>query len=56
VSPVFSVLEVEIIKAYAEAFGFDVSKVDGTLNPGGTMGNMMALLCARQEHFPHVRL
>lgn len=56
VSPVFSVMEVEVIKHYAAAFGFDPEKCDGTLNPGGTMGNMMALLAARQEHFPHVRL
>lgn len=56
VSPVFSVMEVEVIKTYAEAFGFDPEKCDGTLNPGGTMGNMMALMAARQEHFPHVRL
>ena len=41
---------------YAKAFGFDPETCDGTLNPGGTMGNMMALMCARQEHFPHVRL
>lgn len=56
VSPVFSVLEVEVIKTYGKVFGFDPETVDGTLNPGGTMGNMMALMCARQEHFPHVRL
>jgi len=55
VSPVFSVMEVEVIKIYAKAFGFDPEVVDGTLNPGGTMGNIMALMCARQEHFPWVR-
>jgi len=56
VSPVFSVLEVEVIKIYAEKFGMDPATADGTLNPGGTMGNIMALLAARQEHFPHVRM
>jgi glutamate/tyrosine decarboxylase-like PLP-dependent enzyme len=55
VSPVFSVMEVEVVKIYAEAFGMDPAVVDGTLNPGGTMGNMMAIMAARQEHFPHVR-
>jgi glutamate/tyrosine decarboxylase-like PLP-dependent enzyme len=55
VAPVFSVMEVEVLKIYAKAFGFDPETTDGTLNPGGTMGNMMALMAARQEHFPHVR-
>lgn len=56
VAPVFSVMEVEVIKHYAKMYGFDPETTDGTLNPGGTMGNIMAVLCARQEHFPHVRL
>lgn len=55
VSPVFSVMEVECIRLFGEHFGFDPNTVDGTLNPGGTMSNMMALLAARHEHFPHVR-
>jgi glutamate/tyrosine decarboxylase-like PLP-dependent enzyme len=29
--------------------------IDGTLNPGGSMSNMMALLLARHEAFPHVK-
>ena len=56
VSPVFSVMEVECVKLYGKMFGFKEEDIDGTLNPGGTMGNMMAILAARQEHFPHVRL
>ena len=55
VSPVFSVMEVESVKLFGEQFGFNPETVDGTLNPGGTMSNMMALLAARHEHFPHVR-
>lgn len=55
VSPVFSVMEVECVKLFGAQFGFDPNTVDGTLNPGGTMSNMMALLAARHEHFPHVR-
>ena len=56
VSPVFSVMEVESIKLFGKQFGIPEDKVDGTLNPGGTMSNMMALLAARHEHFPHVRM
>lgn len=55
VSPVFSVMEVECVRLFGEQFGFDPATVDGTLNPGGTMSNIMALLAARHEHFPHVR-
>lgn len=55
VSPVFSVMEVECIKLFGKKFGFKEEDIDGTLNPGGTMSNMMALLAARQETFPHVR-
>jgi len=56
VAPVFSVMEVECIKLFGKEFGFKEEHIDGTLNPGGTMSNMMALLAARHEHFPHVRL
>ena len=30
--------------------------MDGCANPGGTMSNIMALLTARNLHFPHVML
>ena len=55
VAPVLSVMEVECIKIFGRQFGFDEKTVDGTMNPGGTMSNMMAFLAARHEHFPHVR-
>ena len=56
VSPVYSVMEVNTIQILGKKFGFQEDKIDGTMNPGGTMSNMMALLAARHEHFPHVRL
>lgn len=56
VSPVFSVMEVECIKFFGTKFGFNPETLDGTINPGGSMSNMMSLLCARQEYFPHVRM
>jgi len=56
VSPVFSVMEVECIKFFGQRFGFNPETVDGCLNPGGSMSNMMSVLCARHEHFPHVRM
>jgi len=56
VSPVFSVMEVECIKFFGQRFGYQREKIDGVLNPGGSMSNIMAVLCARQQAFPHVRL
>ena len=55
VSPVFSVMEVETIQLIGETFGFSKENIDGTMNPGGSMSNMMALLVARNEYFPHVK-
>ena len=55
VSPVFSVMEVECLKFLGTACGFKENEIDGTFNPGGTMSNMMALIAARHERFPHVR-
>jgi len=55
VSPVFSCMEVESIRILGEKFGFKADRIDGTLNPGGSMSNFMALFAARHEHFPHVR-
>ncbi|KAL3933681.1 MAG: hypothetical protein SGBAC_010288, partial [Bacillariaceae sp.] len=55
VSPVVSVMEVECIKVIGKQFGLQVKNIDGTLNPGGSMSNTMALLLARHAHFPHVK-
>ena len=54
--PVMSVMEVELVKEYGKHFGYNPETVDGTMNPGGTMGNIMAVLTARQKYFPHVRM
>ena len=55
VSPVFTVMEVETIRLIGEVFGFKKENIDGTMNPGGSMSNTMALLVARNEYFPHVK-
>lgn len=56
VAPVFTIMEREIMKVFAAKFGFNPETADGVINPGGTMSNIMAVLVARNEHFPHVRL
>ena len=41
-------------KIFGKIFGFQEQDIDGTLNPGGTMSNIMAVLAARHHYFPHV--
>eukprot|EP00547_Thalassionema_nitzschioides_P012398 CAMPEP_0194263302 /NCGR_PEP_ID=MMETSP0158-20130606/46988_1 /TAXON_ID=33649 /ORGANISM="Thalassionema nitzschioides, Strain L26-B" /LENGTH=554 /DNA_ID=CAMNT_0039003483 /DNA_START=12 /DNA_END=1676 /DNA_ORIENTATION=- len=55
VSSVFSTMEVEVIQRFGEIFGFKKDSIEGIMNPGGTMSNTVALLLARNEHFPHVK-
>eukprot|EP00980_Cylindrotheca_fusiformis_P016610 scaffold4973_cov135-Cylindrotheca_fusiformis.AAC.28 len=55
VSPVFSTMEIETILWMGTAFGLRKEDIDGTMNPGGSMSNRMALILARNEYFPHVK-
>ena len=48
-------MELETRNIIAKQFGFEIEKIDGCMNPGGSISNLMALLCAREQHFPHVR-
>lgn len=56
VAPVFAMMEQEVIKSMAAQVGMDRSTADGILCPGGTFANMTALMVARNEAFPHVRM
>lgn len=55
VSTVFSTMEVEVIQRFGEIFGFPKDSIEGIMNPGGSMSNTVALILARNEHFPHVK-
>lgn len=55
-APVFTVMETECVKVLAEQFGFPIETTEGIANPGGSMSNMTAMIVARNEQFPHVRL
>ena len=48
-------MEVECVRATAEAYGFDTNTADGLLVPGGSYANLMALMLARHKKFPHVK-
>eukprot|EP00730_Choanoeca_flexa_P017345 TRINITY_DN8339_c0_g1_i1.p1 TRINITY_DN8339_c0_g1~~TRINITY_DN8339_c0_g1_i1.p1 ORF type:complete len:529 (+),score=132.43 TRINITY_DN8339_c0_g1_i1:108-1694(+) len=56
VAPVFTMMEVEVMRRMAKMAGFDVDKSEGILVPGGSYANMVGMITARHKHFPHVRL
>ncbi|EKX34119.1 hypothetical protein GUITHDRAFT_166293 [Guillardia theta CCMP2712] len=53
-APFFSVLERQVIEKLGRMLGFQ-EHVDGVFAPGGSYANMVALIVARNQHFPHVR-
>jgi len=54
-APVFSVLEREMITQVAAILQMNTETVDGVFAPGGSYANMVSMLVARNEFFPHVR-
>jgi len=54
-APCFSLMEKSLIKTMGQIMGYDPETLDGLFCPGGTYSNMMSLLVARNEAFPHVR-
>ena len=52
-APVGTLVELKLIDELNAAVGF--SEGDGVLAPGGSISNLMALLTARQVHFPGVK-
>eukprot|EP01147_Barroeca_monosierra_P000560 gene560-3877_t len=56
VAPVFTLMELEVIRKMAEIVGFNLDTVEGMLVPGGSFANMVGMIAARHNHFPHVRM
>mmetsp|Transcript_8720 Transcript_8720/g.20001 ORF Transcript_8720/g.20001 Transcript_8720/m.20001 type:complete len:543 (-) Transcript_8720:232-1860(-) len=54
-APVFTVMERQLIVRVAERLRMDTATIDGVFAPGGSYANMVAMLVARNEKFPHVR-
>lgn len=54
-SPVFTLVEQEVVKSLGELAGWPVDQVDGVTVPGGSSANFMALHCARQRKFPNYK-
>jgi glutamate/tyrosine decarboxylase-like PLP-dependent enzyme len=54
VAPVYSIMEIELVNHLNKIVGW--SGGDGILTPGGSVSNLMALLCARARLFPYTKL
>jgi glutamate/tyrosine decarboxylase-like PLP-dependent enzyme len=54
-SAINSVIEVNCINELGKMAGYKEGKIDGLFVPGGSYANMVALMVARNEAFPHVR-
>lgn len=47
VSPVFTTMEREVCRILGKECGYDMDQLDGVINPGGSVSNLTAMLCAR---------
>lgn len=54
-SPVFSMIEKEVIDRLGEQIGWKTGQRDGVSVPGGSAANMLALHCARHRHSPAMK-
>lgn len=54
-SPVFTLIEKEVVQSLGELVGWPASQVEGLTVPGGSSANFMALHCARQRKFPNCK-
>ncbi len=52
-SPILTLVEIELIKAFAECIGYGQSS-DGIFCPGGSYSNMFAMYLARERLYPDV--
>ncbi len=50
-SPIFSLLEQQVIQAFVRLTGFP-AHASGMILPGGTLANLQGLMLARYKHFP----
>eukprot|EP00164_Ancoracysta_twista_P010235 GFYU01015386.1.p1 GENE.GFYU01015386.1~~GFYU01015386.1.p1 ORF type:complete len:496 (-),score=148.58 GFYU01015386.1:53-1540(-) len=55
VAPVFAVMEVELLRQMCKIVGFGENG-DGILCPGGSYGNLLCMVLARNTLFPEIRL
>jgi sulfinoalanine decarboxylase len=54
-SPVYSLIEMEVVQKLGELIGWPNKSIDGVSVPGGSAANFMALHCARQNRFPEFK-
>lgn len=56
VSPVFTLMEEEVLKEMRKIVGYKDGKGDGIFCPGGSMANGYAINCARFKYMPDIKV
>jgi glutamate/tyrosine decarboxylase-like PLP-dependent enzyme/quercetin dioxygenase-like cupin family protein len=54
-SPALSAVEAEVVEALGAVIGWPKGYREGVCVPGGSAANFMAVHCARQKMFPHIK-
>lgn len=55
VAPVLTLMELELIRHMCGFVGWGEDEGEGVLAPGGSIANLMAVLTARNVHYPHAK-
>uniref|UniRef100_A0A915EBV0 Uncharacterized protein n=1 Tax=Ditylenchus dipsaci TaxID=166011 RepID=A0A915EBV0_9BILA len=55
ISPVFILMEKEIIRRMIQLIGWPTGEGDAIFSPGGALANLYAMNAARHHHFPRVK-
>ena len=55
VAPVLTLMELELMTHMCGFIGWGKDEGEGVFAPGGSIANLMALLAARNLHYPHVK-
>lgn len=56
VSPVFTLMEEQVLREMRRIVGFEDGKGDGIFCPGGSMANGYAISCARYRFMPDIKV
>ncbi|KAH7731509.1 glutamate decarboxylase 1-like protein [Aphelenchoides avenae] len=55
ISPVFILMEKEVMRKMCELIGWPADEGDGIFTPGGAIANMYAMNAARHHHYPRAK-
>ncbi|KAI8870058.1 PLP-dependent transferase [Ramicandelaber brevisporus] len=55
VSPAFTIIEIAVVRALGGFIGFPEDMRGGLCTPSGSMSNLLAVITARNAHFPEIK-